>query len=182
MCVKLDACSSGQFFMISKWTFFTESLGVFQLASVLGSWWFSVCVSPLRTVSQFTVALWVSWMQVLSGLKLDVLGVISQVRLKSWAARYRVQTLHSSGRRLGFWVPSWLWVTTWGCGIYFEVNFLLFVWCVGFAQLWGYVCICIIFYFFPAGNCSVYSCRFVGGSEFKILQHHHLELEFQIIL
>lgn len=33
MCVKLDACRSGQSFKLSKWASFTESLRVVQLAS-----------------------------------------------------------------------------------------------------------------------------------------------------
>lgn len=57
--------------------------------------------SPLRTVSSFSISLWVSWMQDPHLSKLDVLGAhLSRAVLKRWGARCRIQTLHTSGNRV----------------------------------------------------------------------------------
>lgn len=54
--------------------------------------------SPLRTVSYFSISLWVSWMQDPHLSKLDVLGAhLSSAVLKRWGARCGVQTFHTPG-------------------------------------------------------------------------------------
>lgn len=101
MCVRLDACPSGQHVKISIklpsqkfWMLYVEA------ASTLGE---SMCVSPLRTISQFLSHCgypgykphWLS--------QLDVLWpCLSDEGLKSWGIRCRAQALGSSG---GFEFP-----------------------------------------------------------------------------
>lgn len=107
----------------------------------------STCTSPLRAVSQFVMALWVSQMQALLALKAinRFLGAyLSGAGLKSWSTRCGVQTLCSSGRNLGFWVSSQLWVAMLVVGFMsncvsasacFDVSFFLFTRCGGIIQL-----------------------------------------------
>lgn len=106
MCVRLDACPSSQHFKISKklpsqkfWILYVEA------ASTLGE---SMCVSSLRTISQFLSHCgypgykphWLS--------QLDVLWpCLSDEGLKSWGIRCRAQALGSSGEAGGL---SSLWI------------------------------------------------------------------------
>lgn len=88
-----------------------ESLGASQsAASVLGPGPArSARVSLLITVSVCCSCL-VPWMQAPLAFKGRCLQAHLQVQvLKVGGTRCGVQNLHSSGRSLGFWVPSWLW-------------------------------------------------------------------------
>lgn len=70
----------------------------------------------------------------------------------------------------------WGWGLQWDCvsalPTHFDVVSLLFSLCEGIIPP-------VFTFFFSRGNCSIHSYRsnvFVGGSKFRILLHHHLEL------
>ena len=75
--------------------------------------------SPFRVLSQISVTWWALghlWFS-----KLNVLGAcLSDTCLKSWGNFCGVQTVPSSGRSSGFWVPSWLWVASQLMGFYWN--------------------------------------------------------------
>ena len=75
--------------------------------------------SPFRVLSQISVTWWALghlWFS-----KLNVLGAcLSGTCLKSWGDCCGVQTLPSSGRSSGFWVPSWLWVASQLVGFWWD--------------------------------------------------------------
>lgn len=147
MCFSLDACHSVWGFNVSKSASFTENLTALQLvASVLGPGVCELAHEHLRTVSQFVIALCISWMHALLLSKFYVLGnCLSGADLKSWDIQSGVQTLHSWEWSFRFWVASQLWVTIlWVrfmgklclsvfCQLLF--GFFSFSWCVTITQV-----------------------------------------------
>ena len=139
--------------------------------------------SPFRVLSQISVTWWALghlWFS-----KLNVLGAcLSGTCLKSWGDCCGVQTLPSSGRSSGFWVPSWLWIASQLVGFWWD-----YVPDFSTASTWVFspiVClVCRISQFLvspqgppPPGTCSILSCKFimsVSGCEPRILLGCHLE-------
>lgn len=133
--------------------------------------WLSLYTSSLRQVSQFPIALWVSWMF----SKPDILwSHIYVVGPRCWSA-YGAQIPHSSERSSGFWDPS--------CsrdGIFGKTTSLSLLTIL----IWPFYCLLwrsiqLVLTSFLRGIYSICNCRFsvsVGGSEFRIFIHHHLEL------
>ena len=91
-------------------SFFYIKSGDFSIGMLL-HWsldWMRLHTSPLRATS-----LWI--------VKADILGThLSCAGLRNWYARCGIQTVYSSGRSSGFWVPSGLYITT-GDGVYDEI-------------------------------------------------------------
>lgn len=103
------------------------------------------------------------------------------VGLKSWGVRCEVQTPCSSGRSSGLCVPSWPLVIV-AAVIYGEIMsqplLSISVWA------FSHVLMCRScmsrFWVSFKGNYSVFSYRYgvsVGGGDFRILLHHHIEPE-----
>ena len=82
MSVRLDACPSLHSFKISKQDCFMSCLIVFRSCFSIRSWRGArgVHVSPLMTVSQFTIILWGLWIQTPLAFKAKMFwGLISQM-------------------------------------------------------------------------------------------------------
>lgn len=138
----------------------------------------SMQVNPLRTVSPFTVALWVSWMKAPLAFKARCFWVrLSGSGLKSWGTKSRVQAFCYSRRSSRLWVFSWLWLARPGLGLWWD--------CVSASPIHFTFLICPMcrihsarVFFPPRGNRSVCSYRFsvsLRGREFRILLHCCLE-------
>lgn len=110
VCAKLDACSSGWDFNISRWAFFTLSLGAIW-GTELSPWeGKSKSLDPLGPLSDHYNPI---------GLKTQILfiskvrcfrGHVSSTGPKSWGSSCGSQTLWSLERKSRFWVFSLSWV------------------------------------------------------------------------
>lgn len=160
MCAKLDGWPSNQCFKLANGLYSQSQASVLVPKASE-----SKSVSPLRAISQLALAHGSHGCEPLWFSELDV-AHLSGGSLNSWVVQCGIQTLHSSGRNSGFWIPSCLWLPSLGWCLgqasptYFDVNLYLFTQCWGVAQT---VFRCFFFYRerYPTG-----SCRFsmlVGG-------------------
>ena len=140
-------------------------------------------VNPLRTVSPFTVALWVSWMKAPLAFKARCFWVrLSGSGLKSWGTKSRVQAFCYSRGSSRLWVFSWLWLARPGLGLWWD--------CVSASPIHFTFLICPMcrihsarVFFPPRGNRSVCSYRFVcpwedvsSGSFYTAVLNHNPNL------
>lgn len=114
-------------------------------------------------------------------------GLNSHIQVKSWMADVGLKPFSPQGKDCDCELPPDYvslhqgWGLWWNCVLVspscFSVGFFLFIWCIGVTQ--------IIIFLILRGNCLIHSCKFgvsVGGAEFGILLHHHLELEPKMTL
>lgn len=135
MCVRSAACPSGPGSKASRWVSPTPSLGDSQMAAL--HWGLGGLIH--------IPALWDPFLRSLQTVGLGGMnptGFQSYMfwglgsGLKSWGAWWRVQSLHSSWRNSGFWVPSWLWIAAL---VYVEIVSQPFLFAQWFSVLFIYL-------------------------------------------
>lgn len=164
-------------FKISKYTDSHKKSGYFPVSCLCtGCCGRLVDVRPLRTSSQFPIAFQVLWKQARLAFKAKYFLSLFLVCMSYKLGCQRRGSKWYSGRSLGLsslqivghhvngWINGEIVLAS---PTNFVMDFFLFAWCVGVSQSPP-----------PRGNCSVWSSLYVGRSVFRILLHHHLELEF----